>query len=144
MTTATPPGWYPDPTGKRGQMYWNGQQWQTDIPAPLPVQAGPPGSAVDHGGSAAAKPDTTTSLMGLWSLLIGLAGIGLDFLCGVGIVAGLIGLAVGFIALNRSKQTNAKRGLVFAGLAASGVATLLGLALLIFVGSMFSSGGHVH
>jgi TM2 domain-containing membrane protein YozV len=28
MTTQpTPAGWYPDPTGKSGQMYWDGQQW---------------------------------------------------------------------------------------------------------------------
>lgn len=27
MTTPPPPGWYPDPTGKPGQMYWDGQQW---------------------------------------------------------------------------------------------------------------------
>jgi Protein of unknown function (DUF2510) len=34
MTTELPPaGWYPDPTGKPGQKYWDGQAW-TDIPAP--------------------------------------------------------------------------------------------------------------
>jgi hypothetical protein len=28
MTTQLPPaGWYPDPTGKPGQMYWDGQGW---------------------------------------------------------------------------------------------------------------------
>lgn len=25
-----PPGWYPDPSGKPGQMYWDGQQWRTE------------------------------------------------------------------------------------------------------------------
>ena len=29
MTAQPPPGWYPDPTGKPGQMYWDGQAWQT-------------------------------------------------------------------------------------------------------------------
>lgn len=37
MTTSPPPqppaGWYPDPTGKPGQKYWDGQAW-SDIPAP--------------------------------------------------------------------------------------------------------------
>ena len=34
MTTQLPSaGWYPDPTGKPGQKYWDGQAW-TDIPAP--------------------------------------------------------------------------------------------------------------
>lgn len=36
------PGWYPDPTGKPGQMYWDGQRWvppagppQNPVPASL-------------------------------------------------------------------------------------------------------------
>jgi hypothetical protein len=34
MTTELPPaGWYPDPTGKLGQKYWDGQAW-SNIPAP--------------------------------------------------------------------------------------------------------------
>ena len=40
MTTSPPPqppaGWYPDPTGKPGQMYWDGEAWHRltpDIPA---------------------------------------------------------------------------------------------------------------
>ncbi|MGV0853060.1 DUF4352 domain-containing protein [Mycolicibacterium phlei] len=27
MTTQTPPGWYPDPSGSGRQMYWDGQGW---------------------------------------------------------------------------------------------------------------------
>jgi len=40
MTTQPPaPDWYPDPSGKPGQMYWDGQQWHTDIPdAPPPAE----------------------------------------------------------------------------------------------------------
>jgi hypothetical protein len=35
MTTqSTPAGWYPDPTGKSGQMYWDGQQWHQDQTSP--------------------------------------------------------------------------------------------------------------
>jgi len=30
MTSQWPPGWYPDPSGKPGQMYWDGQQWHQD------------------------------------------------------------------------------------------------------------------
>ena len=40
MTTSPPPqppaGWYPDPTGKPGEMYWDGEAWHRltpDIPA---------------------------------------------------------------------------------------------------------------
>jgi archaellum component FlaG (FlaF/FlaG flagellin family) len=27
-SAAPPPGWYPDPRGNQGQVYWDGQQWQ--------------------------------------------------------------------------------------------------------------------
>jgi hypothetical protein len=34
MTTELPtPGWYPNPSGKPGQMYWDGQGWHNAIPA---------------------------------------------------------------------------------------------------------------
>jgi hypothetical protein len=33
MTTPPPAAdWYPDPSGKPGLMYWDGQRWHTDIP----------------------------------------------------------------------------------------------------------------
>lgn len=38
MTTPPPPqpsaGWYPDPTGKPEQMYWDGERWHTTGPVP--------------------------------------------------------------------------------------------------------------
>ena len=36
--TPLPPGWYPDPSGKAGQLYWDGQQWHTARP-PVPPSA---------------------------------------------------------------------------------------------------------
>jgi len=39
MTTPPLPDWYPDPSGKRGLMYWDGQQWHTHMPdAPPPAE----------------------------------------------------------------------------------------------------------
>jgi hypothetical protein len=36
MTTEpTPAGWYPDPTGKSGEMYWDGQAWHQDQTGPI-------------------------------------------------------------------------------------------------------------
>src|ERR1700744_6524675 len=36
MTTSPPPqppaGWYPDPTGKPGEMYWDGEAWHRLTP----------------------------------------------------------------------------------------------------------------
>jgi len=40
MTTQTPPGWYPDPSGSRRQMYWDGQGWAAPQ-APTAVKKGP-------------------------------------------------------------------------------------------------------
>lgn len=41
MTTpgSTPAGWYPDPNGGPGQMYWDGTNWRTDAVVPVPAQA---------------------------------------------------------------------------------------------------------
>ncbi|BBY05032.1 DUF2510 domain-containing protein [Mycobacterium noviomagense] len=37
------PDWYPDPSGKPGLMYWDGQQWHTSIPAmPTPITEAAP------------------------------------------------------------------------------------------------------
>lgn len=32
--SAIPPGWYQDPTGKPGQMYWDGEQWAANATTP--------------------------------------------------------------------------------------------------------------
>jgi hypothetical protein len=36
--TPLPPGWYPDPSGKAGKLYWDGQEWHT-APPPVPPSA---------------------------------------------------------------------------------------------------------
>ena len=36
VTTPSPPGWYPDPSGKPGKLYWDGYTWRNAIPAPQP------------------------------------------------------------------------------------------------------------
>lgn len=37
MTSQLPPaGWYADPNGGPGQMYWDGQRWHAEIPVPPP------------------------------------------------------------------------------------------------------------
>lgn len=50
MTTELPPaGWYPDPNGGPGQMYWDGQRWDTETPAtPPPNQSGIPSPSGDQ------------------------------------------------------------------------------------------------
>jgi len=72
MTTELPPaGWYPDPDGKPGQTYWDGEGWRDHLATPaqpsdpdatrspsLPVQSAQPGpySHAVHGG---AQPSQT-------------------------------------------------------------------------------------
>jgi hypothetical protein len=38
-TPQPPAGWYPDPSGKPGQMYWDGQRWRTETPPPAAAPA---------------------------------------------------------------------------------------------------------
>ena len=51
------PGWYPDPGGRPGMLYWDGREWRTappprpsppPLPAPLPIVAAPPVPAVSR------------------------------------------------------------------------------------------------
>lgn len=37
MSAQTPPGWYPDPSGRRGTRWWSGTMWTDDL-GPLPSQ----------------------------------------------------------------------------------------------------------
>jgi hypothetical protein len=48
MTTQVrPAGWYPDPNGEPGQVYWDGHRWHKDIPGTRPPAASPtPGDQV--------------------------------------------------------------------------------------------------
>ncbi len=72
MTTDLPPaGWYPDPHGKPGQTYWDGQVWRDHLAAPalspdpaatgdpsLPVRSAQPGQYY-HAGYSSAQPSPT-------------------------------------------------------------------------------------
>lgn len=57
MATQLPPaeGWYPDPTGKAGQKYWDGNKWHQDL-APAGSAAASPGqgAVVGYAGQPAA------------------------------------------------------------------------------------------
>jgi serine/threonine protein kinase, bacterial len=57
-TSPLSPGWYPDPSGTPGTLYWDGQGWRT---APLPT--------------AVAEPAPTVSGRSPWLWLLGLAAV---------------------------------------------------------------------
>jgi hypothetical protein len=73
-TQSTPAGWYPDPTGKSGEMYWDGQQWHQDETytpesglAPLPANPAAPGGAPQqHPGNYAYKTPVLYAFGGLF------------------------------------------------------------------------------
>src|SRR6202044_199681 len=60
MTTSPPPqppaGWYPDPTGKPGEMYWDGEAWHRLTPG---IPATPEAGAVRSGHTPASDIPAT-------------------------------------------------------------------------------------
>lgn len=58
-----PPGWYPDPSGKGGTLYWDGRGWLT---APLPRQEQP------DVGAAGSAPERRS---GLWLVVAGIGAV---------------------------------------------------------------------
>lgn len=63
-TDAPPPGWYPDPTGRRGLLWWDGLDWGHDrrpLPAELPWDETADGASADASDGDGA---TTTSTRG--------------------------------------------------------------------------------
>jgi Protein of unknown function (DUF2510) len=59
------PDWYPDPSGKPGLMYWDGQQWHTDIPSSSPPTDRPPSESV----STTPQPQRHTAVITALSVI---------------------------------------------------------------------------
>jgi hypothetical protein len=74
-----------------------------------------------------ARPDTSLRVqgLGLGSLLLGLAGVGLFWWTPLGMVASLAGLILGFIGLQPAGAATASRALAVGGLVLSAVALCL-------------------
>lgn len=75
------PGWYPDPTGKPGQAYWDGQQWQSSGPGAGQGVA-PYGGGGYGGVDAYGQPlsDKSKLVAGLLQIFLGGFGIGRFYL----------------------------------------------------------------
>jgi TM2 domain-containing membrane protein YozV len=73
-------GWYPDPSGKPGQMYWDGQQWHTNVPAATPGVA--PYGGAPYGVDAYGRPlsDKSKLAAGLLQIFLGGFGVGRFYL----------------------------------------------------------------
>lgn len=76
MTSQPPsPDWYPDPTGKPGLMYWDGQQWHKDIPdTPSPADR-PTARPISTTPRPPRQAAVITALCVTVAVLIGIVGI---------------------------------------------------------------------
>jgi Protein of unknown function (DUF2510) len=130
MTSPPPPqpsaGWYPDPTGKPGQMYWDGEAWHRLTPdIPATPQADIPGTP-----KPTQPPVTTKGPSGLvWFVLAGLALLAIAAFLLVGnptqrgvLIAAVAIVIVGVWMADRSGQFAARTVMfVMAGLVAIAV-----------------------
>ena len=139
LSNTQPPGWYPDPNGGAGQMYWDGQQWLSGAPG-VPEQAAISPDAL-RAAMAENRSIWVTNGLAAYPLIIGLVSLLLDIMCGVGAATSVVSFIVGWLALNKSKKTGAGRGLALSGLIVSGVAFVIGFIVWVVIfGGMASLG----
>jgi TM2 domain-containing membrane protein YozV len=81
MTSQQPAaGWYPDPSGGPGQMYWDGQEWRTDGPTTTSSVA--PYGGAGYGVDAYGRPlsDKSKVAAGLLQIFLGGFAVGRFYL----------------------------------------------------------------
>jgi hypothetical protein len=133
-------GWYPDPTGRFEYRYHNDRHWTADVatngrrfvdplPAPGP-QAAQAGTAVppdvqEGGGNGIAVAAMVCGIVAIATAWIPFVGI-------VGLIAGVVALALGIPALVRSRATGRRRGQSIAGIVTGAVGLLLGVLGIVF------------
>jgi len=120
---AAPPGWYPDPTGKPGTLYWDGRVWRTAIPVAPEVR--PKNGLAIASLVIAAVAQLSTLLLVPWSiggeilsLLAAVFGI-FGAIASVfgGIIVGVVAVVIGFAARRRVKRGEANNeGIAIAGI----------------------------
>jgi TM2 domain-containing membrane protein YozV len=79
----TPAGWYPDPTGRPGQKYWDGQEWHEGQSAQYPpVQQGAPYGGAGYGVDAYGRPlsDKSKLVAGLLQIFLSTFAVGRFYL----------------------------------------------------------------
>lgn len=131
----TPPGWYPDPSGRFEHRYHDGDRWTADVATGGQRYVDAPGA-----GPAttvpAGNPRPGGNGMAIAALTCGLVGIALAWvpvLFVVGAVLAVLAIVFGVIGLGRARTRGHGRGFAVAGLV-TGVA---GIALAA-VGAWFT------
>lgn len=81
MTEQPAAGWYPDPSGGPGQMYWDGQQWRPDTAAAAGGVAPYAGNA-PYGVDAYGRPlsDKSKVVAGLLQIFLSTFAVGRFYL----------------------------------------------------------------
>ncbi|WP_082956501.1 NINE protein [Mycobacterium sp. E787] len=81
MTEQPAAGWYPDPSGGPGQMYWDGRQWRAEATAPAAGVA-PYGGGAPYGVDAYGRPlsDKSKVVAGLLQIFLSTFAVGRFYL----------------------------------------------------------------
>jgi hypothetical protein len=142
-------GWYPDPTGRFEYRFHNGQQWTADVaangqryvdPLPPPPPGVPAGAPPVPPGAAQAPTGGRGNGMAVAAMVCGIVAVATSWipLFGIlGLISGIVGLALGITALGRSRRTGQRRGQAIAGIVTGSVGIALGIAGLVLTVVLF-------
>ncbi len=160
MTTPVRPGWYPAPDGTATEQWWNGAAWSDSKrgvggaampglpgyqPAPPPTPAAAPGidrpdpyappaapapyPTLQQITGQTAAPARTLNLTSSTAVLAFVFGMLSIFVLGL---LGIVGIALGVVALRRPDTLGRQRGLAMGGIITGIVGLIIGAIQLIF------------
>ncbi len=126
-------GWFPDPTGRFEYRYHNDREWTADVAMGGqrfidPVQGGAQGPAAVPAGRPGGNG---IALAGMVCGIVAVVTSWVPFIGLVGLVAGVVGLALSIPALLRSRPTGHRRGFAIAGIVTSSLGILFGVVGIV-------------
>ena len=137
------PGWYADPLGRFELRYYNGAAWTADVSDrgerfvdPLGIDIGPAtgaGTATRTSGAASTASSLATASMVLGIIAVAIAWM--PFIVVFGVIAAVLALVFGGVAIRRSGPSDVGRSRAMVGLitGASGLLVAALGAVLTFV-----------
>ncbi len=126
-----PPQSYPPPPSYPAPPFY---QPPSSGYAQPPYQSGYPGTP--YAGGYYSMPSSGNNGLAIGSLVTSIVAFPLAFLCGIfGIIAAIVGVALGIVALNQIKQSGQQgRGLAIAGIVVGAVVLVLAVILIFAIG----------
>lgn len=85
------PGWYPDPKGRPGLRWWDGEHWTANI------RPDPP-------GDSSSPPAALSERKATMSLALGIVGLLASFFHPVGLLLAIAGAIIGVVALRECNR----------------------------------------